>query len=97
MELLRIELRAHGFFSGLTDFEQACVAIVIRDRLAGAAEAPRDPALVVLLLGLDGRRYLSFRALVRAARAHEAVGTAAALEAYGFALEVRRALAVLAG
>jgi signal recognition particle receptor subunit beta len=63
--------------------------------LTGNAEAPRDPGLVVLLLGLDGRRYLSFRASVRSARAHEQVLTADALEAYAFTLEVRRALAAL--
>ncbi len=32
--------------------------------LGGNLEAPRDPATVALLLGLDGRRYLEFRALV---------------------------------
>ncbi len=58
----------------------------------GNAEAPRDPGLVVLLLGLDGRRYLSFRAAIRAARTHEPTSPSAALEAYVFALEVRRAL-----
>jgi len=63
--------------------------------LTGNAEAPRDPGLVVLLLGLDGRRYLAFRSAVRSARAHEAVGANDALEAYVFALEVRRALAAI--
>ena len=60
--------------------------------LTGNAEAPRDPGVVVLLLGLDGRRYLAFRAAVRAARAHETLMAVDALEAYLFALEVRRAL-----
>jgi signal recognition particle receptor subunit beta len=63
--------------------------------LAGNAEAPRDPGLVVLLLGLEGRRYLAFRTSVRAARAHEAVSSSEALEAYAFALEVRRALTAI--
>jgi signal recognition particle receptor subunit beta len=63
--------------------------------LTGNAEAPREPGLVVLLLGLDGRRYLSFRSAVRAARAEERVAPSVALEAYGFALEVRWALAAL--
>ncbi len=63
---------------------------------AGNAEAPRDPGLVVVLLGLDGRRYLAFRAAIRAARAHEPTAALAdALEAYVFALEVRRALAAV--
>ena len=39
--------------------------------LAGAADAPRDPGLVSLLLGLDGKRYLVFRSSVRAARQRE--------------------------
>ena len=63
--------------------------------LTGSAEASRDPALVVVLLGLDGRRYLAFRAAVRAARAQEAVSQAAALEAYAFSIELRRAITEL--
>ena len=63
--------------------------------LTGNAEAPRDPGVVVLLLGLDGRRYLAFRVAVRAARAHDTVMAGDALEAYLFALEVRRALAAI--
>jgi signal recognition particle receptor subunit beta len=59
--------------------------------LAGHADAPRDPALVPLLLGLDGRRYLAFRALVRRARLGEKVEMKDALDAYVFALEARRA------
>ena len=59
--------------------------------LAGAQDAPRDPGLVCLLLGLDGQRYLAFRARVRAARAGEQVGTRDALEALAFVLEARRA------
>jgi signal recognition particle receptor subunit beta len=63
--------------------------------LTGNADAPRDPGLVALLLGLDGLRYLAFRKAVRAARMHEPVSAVDALEAYAFALEVRRALAVM--
>jgi signal recognition particle receptor subunit beta len=63
--------------------------------MTGNAEAPRDPSLVVLLLGLDGRRYLRFRSAVRAARAHEATSPTDALEAYAFAIEVRTASADL--
>jgi hypothetical protein len=44
-----------------------------------------------LLLGLDGRRYLSFRATVRAARGGEEITTRDALEAFSFILEARRA------
>ena|SRR5215472_12606271 len=59
--------------------------------LAGTAEAPRDPALAALLLGLQGPRYLAFRAAVRAARQGEMVSDRDALEGYAFALEARRA------
>jgi len=59
--------------------------------LVGSADAPRDPALVSLLLGLEGRRYLGFRAFVRGARLGEPVAMNDALEAYAFALEARRA------
>jgi hypothetical protein len=59
--------------------------------LAGHADAPRDPAVMPLLLGLDGRRYLAFRSLVRVARLGEVVDLRAALDAYAFALEARRA------
>jgi signal recognition particle receptor subunit beta len=64
--------------------------------LAGHADAPRDPAVVPLLLGLDGRRYLAFRALVRGARMGEAVTLRDALDAYVFALEARRAREAMA-
>jgi signal recognition particle receptor subunit beta len=59
--------------------------------LAGGADAPRDPALAVLLLGLDGARYLGFRAAVRAARQQEPLGLRHALDCFAFAIEARRA------
>jgi signal recognition particle receptor subunit beta len=59
--------------------------------LAGSQDAPREPGLVCLLLGLDGRRYLSFRATVRAARGGEEIGTREALDCFTFILEARRA------
>jgi hypothetical protein len=59
--------------------------------LAGNVDAPRDPGVVALLLGVEGRRYVSLRALVRAARAGDPVRAEEALEAYAFALEARRA------
>jgi signal recognition particle receptor subunit beta len=59
--------------------------------LAGSMDAPRDPGLVCLLLGLDGRRYLHFRAIVRAARGEETLAPSDALEAYAFAVEARLA------
>jgi signal recognition particle receptor subunit beta len=59
--------------------------------LAGNVDAPRDPSVVALLLGLEGRRYLSFRVIVRSARLGEGVMTRDALDVYAFALEARRA------
>jgi mutual gliding-motility protein MglA len=59
--------------------------------LAGSLEAPRDPGLVCLLLGLEGRRYLQFRTVVRAARRSDAVTLRAASDCLLFVLEARRA------
>jgi len=57
--------------------------------LLGSADAPRDPAVLPLLLGLDGRRYLSFRSLVLKARAGSEVSQREALTAFAFALNAR--------
>jgi hypothetical protein len=71
--------------------------------LAGAAaafgthEAPRDPVTVALVLGLDSRRYLEFRALARDARAGRGITAVEALGAYAFAMQVRLARATIAG
>lgn len=59
--------------------------------LSGSADAPRDPGLVSLLLGLDGKRYLVFRASVRAARQKEEVSLREALDCFTFVLEARGA------
>lgn len=59
--------------------------------IAGTMEAPRDPAVVALLLGLSGPRYLAFRTTVRAARNKAAIDATAARNAFIFALEARRA------
>lgn len=63
--------------------------------LAGTLDAPRDPAVVALLLGLDGSRYLQFRTAVRAARHREAVTMRDAFDGFTFALEARRARELL--
>jgi mutual gliding-motility protein MglA len=61
--------------------------------LAGSAhDAPRDPALVALLLGIEPRRYLKFRSLVREARAGALLSLETGLSAYAFVLDLRRAL-----
>jgi len=59
--------------------------------LGGNLDAPRDPSTVALLLGIDGRRYLEFRALVRDVRSGRGVNEAEALGAYATAIEVRLA------
>jgi len=63
--------------------------------LVGTLDAPRDPAVVALLLGLDGSRYLHFRTAVRAARHREAVTMRDAFDGFTFALEARRARELL--
>lgn len=59
--------------------------------LVGTLDAPRDPAVVALLLGLDGSRYLQFRTAVRAARHREPVTMKDAFECLTLAFEARRA------
>ena len=61
--------------------------------LGGNLDAPRDPATVALLLGLEGRRYLEFRALVRDVRSGRGVNASEAHAAYAMAVEVRLARA----
>jgi signal recognition particle receptor subunit beta len=73
---------------------ELCEALVSRV-LAGAAglfgttDAPRDAAVVPMLLGLDGRRYLAFRSIVREARGDGLITAREALSAYAFAIECR--------
>lgn len=59
--------------------------------LVSQKEAPRDPTLVALMLGLAGQRYLEFRAIARDARAGGVVATEDALIAYAFAVDARLA------
>jgi hypothetical protein len=86
---------------GLGDPAAAITAmdqLVARALASGAAlvgtshDAPRDPALVALLLGIEPRRYLRFRSLVREARAGTLLSVEAGLGAYAFVLDLRRAL-----
>jgi signal recognition particle receptor subunit beta len=73
------------------ELSDALVARVLASAagLFGAAEAPRDAATVPLLLGLDGRQYLAFRALVREARSGVDLDVRHALEAIVFAAYAR--------
>jgi mutual gliding-motility protein MglA len=57
--------------------------------LFGTTDAPRDAAVVPVLLGLDGRRYLSFRSIVRAAPAGAAVTARDALLSYALLIDAR--------
>lgn len=59
--------------------------------LVSQKEAPRDPTLVALMLGLPGQRYLEFRAIARDARSGGVVATEDALIAYAFAVDARLA------
>jgi signal recognition particle receptor subunit beta len=73
---------------------RASEALIARS-LAGAAaalgtnEAPRDPATMALVLGIDGRRYLAFRSLARETRQGRAVSITEALSAYALAIQIR--------
>jgi mutual gliding-motility protein MglA len=60
--------------------------------LLGGQAHPRDAALIVTLLGLDGTRYLALRAVARAVRAKREPAIREALECYAFVVEARRAL-----
>jgi signal recognition particle receptor subunit beta len=84
---------ASGDYTGVALACDVLVARVLASgaALAGTLEAPRDPGMVVLLLGLEGLRYLAFRTTVRAARNKETVTAKAATECFLFALEARRA------
>ncbi len=59
--------------------------------LFGTHEAPRDPSIVPMFLGLDGRRYLAFRTIVRDARGDGLITAREALAAYAFAIDARLA------
>lgn len=59
--------------------------------LLGSAQGARDPAVIPLLLGLDGRRYLAFRSLVLKARSGGEISAREALSAFGFAVGARLA------
>jgi signal recognition particle receptor subunit beta len=74
----------------------ACEDLVSRVLAAGSllvgGQTPPDPALVVALLGLDGPRYLAFRAVARGLRSKKPPTLRDALEGYAFAIEARRRL-----
>jgi hypothetical protein len=57
--------------------------------LGDAPHPPRDPALLITLLGLDGKRYMAFRAAATGGRAKRESTIREALQCYAFALEAR--------
>ncbi|MFC1643136.1 hypothetical protein ACFL5O_10720, partial [Myxococcota bacterium] len=63
----------------------------IAGALGATADAPRDPTVVALSLGIPGPRLLEFRSTVREARAGRDLPLRAALAAYAFAIEVHLA------
>jgi signal recognition particle receptor subunit beta len=63
--------------------------------LSGVGDAPCDPGLLALLLGLDGRRYLAFKAAVSDARVSASLEAHDALAAYAFAVDARLARAAV--
>jgi signal recognition particle receptor subunit beta len=84
---------AHGAWSdalGVCDATLSRLLSAVAASLSadGASTQGTDP-VVPLLLGLDGRRYLAFRALARRARQIGDVGARDALESYAFLLEAR--------
>jgi signal recognition particle receptor subunit beta len=60
--------------------------------MLGGQPHPRDPVLLVSLLGLDGVRYMAFRNVARAARSKREPSPREALDCYLFVAEARRAL-----
>lgn len=87
---------AHGAYpdalgmcdAAITRMLATVAGLLGQERHDGTAPNAYDPALP-LLLGLDGRRFLSFRALARRARQVGDVGLRDALESYAFVLEAR--------
>ncbi|HMJ15711.1 MAG TPA: gliding motility protein [Polyangiaceae bacterium] len=88
---LEAALAAHQYGRALSATEQLVARVLASagSVLGSTSDAPRDPAVVALLLGAEGRRYLEFRALVRDTRGGREVSELEALAAYAFAIELR--------
>ncbi|HRI72247.1 MAG TPA: hypothetical protein PK156_48770, partial [Polyangium sp.] len=63
--------------------------------LFGSIDIARDATNMPHLLGIDGRRYLAFRSIVRASRSGAKASLQDALAAYAFAVEVRMARSLI--
>jgi len=91
---------AAGDFAHVVALADRLVARVLASAgalLGGAQDAPRDPATVALLLGLEGRRYLELRTAVREVRAGREPGLLDALRVYSTAIELRLLRTKVAG
>jgi hypothetical protein len=79
----------HGDAVGMCDAAISRILTSVAVMVSGESKiSPAEPSLP-LLLGLDGRRYLAFRALARRARQIGDVGIRDALESFAFVLEAR--------
>jgi hypothetical protein len=92
---LEVSLTQGDFERGVTLADQLVARALASAAtlLGGNLDTPRDPSTVALLLGLEGRRYLEFRGLVREVRSGRGVSAVDALAAYAMAIEVRLARA----
>jgi hypothetical protein len=84
---------AHGAYADALGMCEAALSRLMASiaSLASGDNAPtaaNDPA-IPLLIGLDGRRYLAFRALARRARQVGDVGVRDVLESYAFLLDAK--------
>lgn len=87
----RDEVRRTETLIGAREWSSAIAACeLLLSRVLG--EPSRDPSLLALLLGIDGPRYLSARAAMRAVRLRQEVTMEDALECFLIALECRMAI-----
>lgn len=90
------DIAAKNFLQALEGMDSLATRVLAS---AGAllrnSEAPRDLALLPLLMGVSGERFLAFRALLRDARAGVEVDERGVLAAYVFVLELKLARARL--
>jgi signal recognition particle receptor subunit beta len=85
-------LAAHNASRALLALDRLATRVLASaGALLRSSDAPRDPALIPVLLGLDGSRYLAFKALVREARGGTEPDERSLLAAYAFVLELRLA------
>ena len=78
----------HALAMGLLD-SLATRVLASSAALLGPSDAPRDAAVIPMLLGIDGPRYLAFRALVRDTHGGIEPDDRAVLAAFAFVIELR--------